>query len=136
MVVINDVIDGIETNLQAITGLRTYSEWPDVLNAPAAIVFPSEEFITPITLEGGYSMSYEVLVLVEIPAGVVRGQRALNPYCDTSGNTSIRVAVEADSTLGGTVSDIIYMGAFDYARSYKFGTVTYLGVTHRFALLV
>jgi hypothetical protein len=136
VVAINDVVDGIATNLATISGLRVYSEWPDSPNPPCAIVMPSEEFVSPKTLDGGYDMAYDVIVLVPTASGMERNLRTLNTYCDTSGSTSVRAAVESDATLGAVVSDLFFVSTTGYGLQYEFGTVRYVGVRFQFAILI
>jgi hypothetical protein len=52
-------------------------------------------------------------------------QNSLDVYCSPTGNSSIRVAIEGDRTLGGVVFDTIVTGMRNYG-SVTIGDNTYL----------
>jgi hypothetical protein len=52
-------------------------------------------------------------------------QNSLDAYCSPTGSSSIRVAIEADRTLGGVVFDTIVTGMRNYG-SVTIGETNYL----------
>lgn len=102
------VMDGLESRLATISGLRVSDVVPDQINPPAAFVG-----VPPITdYHGSMRMGttrLEMPVWVFVSAALDRiGQRALAGYASPSGPTSIRAALEAPDpdgrkTLGGVV---------------------------------
>jgi len=97
--------EGIEANLETITGLRGYSEIPENPSVPAAVV--GLESIE-------YDQSFQRgLVLYRFNVMVIVGrfssrstQQKLNDFADNSGNESIKLAIESDKTLGGSAFDV------------------------------
>ena len=102
---ITDIRDGIEANLETISGLRGYSEIPENPSIPAAVV-------TLDTIE--YDQSFQKgLVLYNFSVSVIVGrfnsrsaQHNLNDYADNTGSNSIKSAIESDKTLGGSAFDV------------------------------
>lgn len=101
---ITAIREGIEANLETITGLRGYSEIPDNPQVPAAVV-------------GLQSISYDQafqrgLVLYNFNVTVIVGrfnvrstQKRLNEYAGNTGDDSVKLAIESDKTLGGSAFD-------------------------------
>lgn len=129
-----DIADGFETRLATIAGLRAYSEWPDQLNDPAAIVLPGDPFIEDATFDGNFDAIYDVLILVSKSSGDVRGTRALYAYIASTGASSVRAAILADPTLSGAAYDVIPMQIFGYGE-YTHGGTQYLGIKSRWKVL-
>lgn len=125
---------GLETRLATISGLHAYSEWPDQLNVPAAIVLPAEPFADDATFDGEYDAQYDVLVLTSRSGGDARSQVALLSYFATAGMASIRAAILADPTLDGTCDDVIPAQIFGYG-TYEHAGVTYTGMKQRWRVL-
>jgi len=102
---ITDIRDGLEANLETISGLRGYSEIPDNPSIPAAVV-------TLDTIE--YDQSFQKgLVLYNFSVTVIVGrfnsrsaQQNLNDYADNTGSNSIKTAIESDKSLGGSAFDV------------------------------
>lgn len=102
---ITDIRNGLEANLETVTGLRGYSEIPENPSVPAAIV--GLESIE-------YDQSFQRgLVLYRFNVMIIVGrfssrstQQKLNDYADNSGNDSIKLAIESDKTLGGSAFDV------------------------------
>jgi len=102
---ITDIRDGLEANLETITGLRGYSEIPENPSIPAAVV-------TLDTIE--YDQAFQKgLVLYNFSVTVIVGrfnsrsaQQNLNDYADNTGSNSIKTAIESDKSLGGSAFDV------------------------------
>lgn len=125
---VNEIADGIETRLATISGLQVASEWKDQPNPPAAIVLPDSPFDEQTTFSGRFTYRFRVLVITSTAPGVAKAVRALNPYLNTSGATSIRAAIDADTTLGGIAEDIALDGAvWDEVGFIEWNGVTYWG---------
>ena len=105
MPTITQIRDGIATNLQTITGLRTAAEVPDNPNPPQAVVqMGNVSYDT--AFQGGLT-TYSFIVSV-IVARVTenRAQERLDAYASTSGASSVKNAIESDRTLNGLVGDL------------------------------
>lgn len=104
MTSITAIRDGLEANLETITGLRGYSEIPDNPQIPAAVIG-----IQSIDYDQSFQRG---LVLYNFNVTIVVGrfnarstQQKLNDYADNSGAESIKLAIESDKTLGGAAFD-------------------------------
>lgn len=104
MVAINDVTDGLQSAIATIGGLIASSQWRDVPETPGALIFPPT--IVQDTFDGSYTLTFRVLVIVNISQGLGLASRALNSYLDTAGSSSVTAAIGADRTLGGAVDDV------------------------------
>lgn len=98
----SSVRDGLKTRLATITGLRTYDIVPDGIAPPAAVV-------GLLSLDFDMSMQryldhgdIEILVIVGRMSERA-AQDKLDAYLAGSGTSSIKAAIEADTTLGGSV---------------------------------
>jgi hypothetical protein len=100
----NSLRAGLSTRLATITGLRTAAYIPDDPMPPMAIVVP--QGITYDTTMGRGMDEYEFSILVLGSRVSDRaGQLAMDAYCNPSGSSSIKAAIEADKTLGGSAFD-------------------------------
>lgn len=113
---ITSIRSGLAGALSAISGLRVSAVWPKAVNCPAAIVVPeSGDFYQ----SGSASTALVFSVLfVAAHAGndYDRAQTALDAYLDLDGAKSVKAAIEADRTLGDTVSDVIVTGWSEYGE--------------------
>lgn len=109
---VSQVADGIKTRLQTISGLRVFNYQPEQLNPPVA--YPSLNSINyHRSFQGGnVEMDWSVLVIVGRYLDRVAHQQ-LDGYLSFSGATSIRAAIEGDTTLGGVVSTLILSDSTD-----------------------
>ena len=103
---ISAVASGLATALATVTGLRTFSYQPEQLNPPLA--YPE---LVAVTYHKAFSGG-DVVSTWNI--GIVVGRYAdrtahalLDSYLSYSGAQSIRAAIEADKTLGGSVQTLI-----------------------------
>lgn len=98
----SSVRDGLKTALATITGLRTYDIIPDGIAPPAAVVgLLSLDFDMSM---GRYLDHADIEVMVIVGRMSERAaQDKLDAYLAGSGSGSIKAAIEADTTLGGSV---------------------------------
>jgi len=93
----------LATNLATISGLRTAAEVPDLPNPPIAIVG-----LRSVSYDGAFNKgmtTYNFAVTVIVGRAAEReAQRRLDAYIST-GASSVKSAVESDSTLGGNAYD-------------------------------
>jgi len=130
------VAAGFEARLATISGLHAYSEWPDQLNVPAAIVIPaSPTFILDATFDGGMDAEFDIVVLTTRTGGDARSQVALLSYFASDGEHSIRAAILGDETLDGSCSDVIPLQVFGYG-TYDHAGVSYTGMKARWRVLI
>lgn len=124
MATISAIRTGLATNLATISGLRTAATMPDNPNPPIAIVMPQN-----ISFDTAFSRgldTYEFVVLVIVGRVDERtAQNLLDGYCNPTGATSIKTALESDRKLGGQVQDLRVTEMRNYS-SVPVGEITYL----------
>jgi hypothetical protein len=102
---INDIRDGIATNLATISGLRVAGELIDNPSPPVALVS-----LDSIEYDQAYQMGLNLLTftvtLIVGRAAERTAQRKLDGYMQTTGTQSVKVAVESDRTLSGACQDL------------------------------
>jgi hypothetical protein len=103
MASISDIRAGIAANLASITGLRTSAEIPDNPNPPVAIVSLDSVNYDRAYAKGMVDYSFTVTVIVGRSAERI-AQRTLDTYIST-GQNSIKNAIELDKSLGGAAYD-------------------------------
>jgi hypothetical protein len=123
---ITAIMDGIETRLLTISGLRVSEVIPGQINPPHAIVGcpPIPKYHATMGM-GHMQLDFTVTVLVSSTIDRV-GQRKLADYANPAGSQSIRAAIEGDRTLGGAVSDCI-VTAFEPLGLEDVGQLNYFG---------
>lgn len=116
----------IETRLQTISGLRTAPFVPNQVNPPQAVVpVPSIPNYHGAFAHG--SMVFDISIWVLVSSASDRaGQTALALYMSPSGAQSVHLAIEADKTLGGTVSDCI-VKSYRTLGNDEVGAIGYYG---------
>lgn len=121
---IDGLRDGIATNLATISGLRTAAEIPDNPSPPIGIVqLRTVEYDQ--AFQRGMAV-YTFLVTVIVGRSAEReAQRRLNDYCDNSGASSVKLAIESDKTLGGAAFDCRVV-SMDNIGAIQLGDATYL----------
>lgn len=88
--------------LNVIPGLTAHARYPGVINPPAAIIFRRETRYNPaVDLGADVTLTVRIYTSVSNPAG---SQDKLDDYLAPAGALSLRAAIDADPTLGGTVS--------------------------------
>jgi len=124
MATISAIRTGIASNLATISGLRTAATMPDQPNPPIAIVMPQS--VSFDTAYGRGLDTYEFVVLTIVGRVDERtAQNLLDSYCNPTGATSIKTAIESDRTLGGEVQDLRVTEMRNYS-SVPVGEITYL----------
>jgi hypothetical protein len=121
---ITDIRSGLATRLATITGLRTGATIPDNVNPPYAIISPNGVQYHRAFNNALSTFNFTVMVVVG-RVSERTSQNSLDAYCSPSGSSSIRVAIEADKTLGGVVFDTIVTGMRNYG-SVTIADNTYL----------
>jgi hypothetical protein len=114
---------GIATNLATISGLRTSAEVPDLPNPPIAIVALNNVTYDRAYAKGMSSYTFTITVIVG-RAAEREAQRRLDAYIST-GASSVKSAVESDSTLGGNAYDCRVV-SMDSVGSLSISDTTYL----------
>lgn len=105
MATMGQIRTGLATNLAKINGLRTSSFVPDQVNPPIAVVIPQRITFDAAFKRGLDTFEFTVMVIVG-RADERTAQNLLDGYCNSTGTTSIKTAIESDRTLGGVVQDL------------------------------
>ena len=114
----------LASNLSGITGLRTAATMPDQPTPPVAIVMPQSVSYDTSMARG--LDTYEFVLLVIVGRVDERtAQNLLDGYCNPTGATSIKAAIESDRTLGGQANDLRVTDMRNYS-SVPVGEITYL----------
>jgi len=114
MASLSSIRSGLSTRLATISGLSVYSYVPDSIEPPTAVVRGSDSYEIPLYL-------YVSRVDAEL------SQDSLDEFLAGSGSSSIKQAIEGDSTLGGVVSSARVVEASNYGV-YTINSIDYLGV--------
>lgn len=130
---IQSIREGIATNLAAIPGLRTSAFVPDNPTPPIAIVIPTRVEFDSSFARGLDQFTFEVMVIAA-RASERNAQSTLDSYCNVTGASSVKVAIESDQTLGGTVMDCRVTEMSSYG-SLAIGEVQYLQATFTVAAI-
>ena len=133
MASIQELRQGIVTNLATISGLRTSLDVPDQINPPIAVVQFSR---VNYHLDMNNGMS-EYLFSVQVIVGRVderTAQRNLDSYCSSTGSSSVLLAVESDRTLSGKAFDCIVTEVSSYGQLVS-NDLTYLGAEFQIRVL-
>jgi len=125
MATLSELRAGIAANLATISGLRTTATVPDQINPPIAVVMPNTiTYDTAFARSGGDE--YEFLVMVIVGRVDERSaQNKLDAYASSSGNSSVKAAIEKDKTLGGKAFSLRVSSLRGY-QSVTVGDITYL----------
>ncbi|HEY7824049.1 MAG TPA: hypothetical protein VIG24_14505 [Acidimicrobiia bacterium] len=104
MATMSELRAALAVRLATNTGLRTSATLPDQPNPPQAVIYPDRVLYD--TALGRGSDEYTFIVLVIVGRIAERSaQTSLDAYCNPSGATSIKAAIEGDPTLGGNAFD-------------------------------
>lgn len=104
MSTVGDLRTGLANRVATISGLRTSATVPDNPTPPQAVVYLNRIDYDVAMGRGCDEYEFTILVIVGRAADRV-AQTSLDVYCDPSGMTSIKAAVEGDTTLGGKALD-------------------------------
>ena len=127
MPTLSEIRTGIATNLGTISGLRTSAYVPDEPKPPIAIIFPENISFDTAFGRGLDTYTFTVQVIVS-KISDRNAQSNLDGYCNPSGASSVKAALESDKTLGDLVQDLRVTEARDY-RAATINENTYLTVT-------
>lgn len=128
---VSNVRDGLKTRLATITGLRVWDVIPDQVTPPGAVV-GQLDFTFDIDNARGVDLANVDIYVIVQRMDARSGQNKLDGYLAGSGSSSIKAAIEADRTLGGTVNTLRVTRA--EAGTYLQGDVTFL--SYRFSLTI
>lgn len=115
---------GLRNNLATINGLRTANLIPDQVNPPIAIVTPEGISFDTAFARGLDEYNFTILVVVHRVAER-SAQNSLDAFCNPTGATSIKTAIESDRTLGGTAQTLRVTDLRTY-QALSVGDVDYL----------
>ena len=121
-----EIMQGIETRLKTIDGLRTSWYVADQINPPQAVVgCPPIENYRQAMGRGSFELRPEVYILVSAAIDRV-GQALLAGFANPTGATSIPAAIEGDRTLGGKAQDCV-VDSFRPLGAEEAGFIGYYG---------
>jgi hypothetical protein len=122
-VTITEIRTGIATNIGTIPGLRTYADIPDNPAMPCAVVQLRDVDYDQAFQRGLTEYDFVVTVIFGRIA-TSQAQRSMDQLIST-GDRSLKAAVESDRTLGGKAFDTI-VTAMTNVQSVTIGDITYL----------
>ena len=121
---VSQIMTGLKTRLGTISGLRAADYLPDNFNPPIAI--PALDRIEYHRASAGGAAVHEITVSVIVGSASERSaQTRLDGYLSYSGATSVRAAVEADTTLGGVAQTCVVDSASSLS-TIEIATTKYL----------
>jgi hypothetical protein len=123
MASITAIRSGLATNLLT-ANVRSSGTIPALVNPPFAVVAPSGVNYHRAFNNGLSEYSFTITLIVG-QASERNAQNAIDPYCSSTGTSSIRRAVESDKTLGGVAYDTVVTDMRNYG-STTIGETTYL----------
>ncbi len=122
---VSTIAAAIQTQLEAIPGLRTAAYLSDKISPPVALVA-----IETVGYHGAFAggdVVHEFTVWVIVSRASDRaGIANLEGYMSQAGTNSIRAALEVDSTFGGVVSSGFVVDAGPPSSIQINGTATYI----------
>lgn len=130
---LDDIASGIVAALDTITNLRPSKDIPSVVNPSTkngAQAFPAMGAITYDTTDDTRQVNWSLLVLLA-QASERTAQAAIRAYADRDTDQSLKAALEADSTLSGTVMDLRVAGS-TAPQIYTIAEVDYFGIEVQF----
>lgn len=130
---IQTIREGIAKNLATIPGLRTSAFVPDNPTPPIAVVIPQRVQFDSAFQRGMDEFTFDVMVIAA-RASERNAQHILDSYCNVTGASSVKVAVESEKTLGGSVMDCRVTELTGYGP-LAIGDVTYLSATFTVAAI-
>lgn len=104
------VRDGLKANLTTITGLRCYDTIPDSVNVPAGIIGLLSLNFDQALKRGLDFATVDVTILVS-RMSERSAQNKLDSLLASTGVSSIKTALESDTTLSGSISTLRVISA-------------------------
>lgn len=132
MASITDIRTAIATNLATISGLRTSAEMPDNPNPPIGIVSLDSVDYDQAYAKGLVTYNFTVTVIVGRSAERT-AQRLLDTYIST-GEKSVKNAIESDKSLGGKAYDL-RVTSLNSVGSIQLNDTTYLAADFSVAVI-
>lgn len=103
---VSQVAEGLKVRLATVSGLRTFSYQPEQINPPVA--FPVLDSVEYHHAFGGGNVRMRFMVFVIVGRYLDRvAHTNLDGYLSYSGATSLRAAIEGDTTLGGVAQSLV-----------------------------
>lgn len=128
MASVTELRRGLRDRLQTIPGLHAYATAPGQINVPAAVVTPAQDLLEFDATMGRGSDEFRLLVTVYAArADDELGQDTLDAFLEGSGASSVKAAVEAESSLGGVCDFAVVSRARNYGE-YEYAGISYFGV--------
>jgi hypothetical protein len=121
---LSDLREGLATNLRTIEGMRAVKTIPDNINPPTAVIYPQSMTYDESFQRGLTIYTFTVVVIV----GRVderTAQNRLDAFVSSTGNSSVKLAIESDKTLNGKAFDVRVSEMRNYG-SIDISEVTYL----------
>jgi len=113
---VDEIQGALQERLETIAALRAYATEPDKPNFPCA--YPRlVDWTYDDTYDGTTTYHFDVWVLVGLEPGFNRAQTWLNPYLSPAGTNSIKLAIDADPSLGQTVASARATGGGSYGQT-------------------
>lgn len=126
MATLTDIRNGLATRLATIPGLRVSAILPENLNPPIAVVGP-ESITYDLNGRNGLHQYTMTVTVIVARADARSAQAQLDAYVAPSGSASVKAAIEADRSLGGTVDTCRVTTVTNYAVTDTLD-VPYLGL--------
>ena len=103
-----EIRTGLVGALSMVGGLNTYSAEPGQITPPAAVVLtPTIEYHRSFNSTDALKQ-YDFRIYVLVAQGLLdEAAHSLDTFADPNSSTSIRAALEADTTLGGVCESLI-----------------------------
>lgn len=118
---------GLAANIATISGLRTSAFVPDNPNPPIAIPVPNAIEYDQAFAQGLHRYDYDILIIAS-RASERGAQSTLDAYCDPTGASSVKAAIERDRTLAGAAQTLKVSRRVDI-KYLQIGETTYLAAT-------
>ena len=123
MSTLGQIRDALKVRLETIPGLRVYDTVEGQISPPAAVIkIDTINYDTSMN-SGSHDPTFSVFLFVPF-SNDRTAQDKLDTYLDAESPTCVKVAIEGDPHLGGTVD----FATVSMVRNY--GLVTYAGVQY------
>lgn len=124
---VSELRTGIANNLATISGLRTSAFVPDNPTPPIAVVVPQRIEYDAAMNRGMDTYMFDVLVIAQ-RMSERNAQSLLDGYCNPTGSSSVKTAIQSDTTLGGKAFDLRVTEMSNY-QALTIGDTQYLAAT-------
>lgn len=123
---IGSVREGLRARLATIAGLRTFAEIPESIPVPCAIVGVPSEILFDATLSRTNDQATFPVRVMVARANDRSAQKALDVYLQSTGASSVKTVIEAESSLGGA-ANTVKVDRVSGIGVYTIAGVDYLG---------